>query len=122
MPEKIIGVCPKCGAEYANGKYGPYCKGKCGFKLDRFLYGKELTSSQKADLLEGRRILLKGLVSKSTGKTYDMYVEPVEIEETFYNAKDGSRRSSFRYKYRTSFPEYDPEYEAMMDFFWRERD
>ena len=26
-----LGKCPKCGALYLNGKYGPYCSGKCGF-------------------------------------------------------------------------------------------
>lgn len=72
-----IGNCPKCGAEIENGKYGFYCKGKCGmfFKV----YGRTLTTDQLKSLLQGKSITLK-----TNG--HDTTVLP-EIVEHEYNGK-----------------------------------
>lgn len=50
-----IGKCPKCGGDVVKGKYGFYCKNKCGMYLAK-VYGKELTESQLKKLLDGKEI------------------------------------------------------------------
>ena len=35
MGEEEKVVCPKCGAEMANGKFGIYCSGHCGFRIGK---------------------------------------------------------------------------------------
>lgn len=50
-----IGKCPKCGGDVAEGKYGFYCKGKCGMNIAK-VYGKELTETQLKNLLAGKEI------------------------------------------------------------------
>lgn len=47
--------CPKCGSEIKKGKYGFYCKAKCGMNLTK-LYGHDLTDSQVLSLLNGKSI------------------------------------------------------------------
>lgn len=50
-----IGKCPKCGEDVLKGKYGWYCKGKCGMNISK-VYSKELTETQIKKLLEGKQI------------------------------------------------------------------
>lgn len=50
-----IGKCPKCGGDVVKGKFGFYCKNKCGMFLAK-VYGKELTESQLKKLLDGKEI------------------------------------------------------------------
>ena len=50
---KPIGKCPKCGADVVKGKYGYYCKGKCGMNIAK-VYGISLTDIQVKGLLEGK--------------------------------------------------------------------
>ena len=49
------GKCPECHADVIKGKYGYYCKAKCGMNLTK-LYGHELTDSQVLSLLNGKSI------------------------------------------------------------------
>ncbi len=48
-----IGKCPKCGEDVFKGKYGYYCKGKCGMNIAK-VYGVELSDSQVKGLLSGK--------------------------------------------------------------------
>lgn len=73
-----IGKCPKCGAEVVKGKYGWYCKGKCGMNITK-VYGVSLSDAQVKGLLDG-----KSTSYSSKGKK--TIVRP-EIVENLYNGK-----------------------------------
>lgn len=51
---KPVGRCPQCGGEVFNGKYGIYCKNKCGMNLTK-VYGIRLSDEKVTDLLNGRQ-------------------------------------------------------------------
>lgn len=46
----ILGKCPKCGADVLSGKFGAYCKDKCGMNLSKAL-GVALSDKQVTDML-----------------------------------------------------------------------
>lgn len=98
MSENKILTCPKCGGQVKKGQYGWYCVDKCGLTIMSKIYGKEITDSQLEKLLDGQEILIKGFVSKNTGKTYDMYVKANFDIYDEYNGK-------FYIHYDTRFPE-----------------
>ena len=75
-----------------------YCKMKFGWAM-----GTKLDDEQVKDLLEGKRILLKGLTGKN-GKTYDAYLTPKGIRDFSYKNKDGKEVSGFQYDYELEFP------------------
>lgn len=52
---KPIGKCPKCNSDIVKGKFGFYCKNKCGMNVAK-VYGKELTEIQLKSLLDGKSI------------------------------------------------------------------
>lgn len=97
----ILGVCPNCGANIIKGQYGAYCEKKCGMNVSKAM-GKELTDTQIKSLLANKKILMKGLTSKS-GKTYDAYLTPVGIEEFTYQSKNGPV-SGKGFKFEMTFP------------------
>ena len=99
---EALGKCPKCGADVVKGKFGPYCKGKCGMNVGRAM-GVALTDAQVKSLLEGKKILVKGLKSK-TGKNYDAYLIPEGIEDFAYT-KDGKEIKGMQYKFKMEFPQ-----------------
>lgn len=47
------GRCPKCGAEVINGKFGWYCKAKCGMNVAK-VFGVTLSDAQVKGLLNGK--------------------------------------------------------------------
>lgn len=51
---KPVGKCPQCGGEVLNGKYGIYCKNKCGMNLTK-VYGFQLSDEKVLDLLNGKQ-------------------------------------------------------------------
>lgn len=102
-PKGPVAKCPNCGADMLMGKFGLYCANKCGFYVGS-AYGKKLTDKEQLDLVNGKKVLLKGLKSKKTGKTYDMYIKADGIEEFTYS--DG--RTGYSFKFETSFPERQP--------------
>ncbi len=51
---KPVGKCPHCGGEVLNGKYGIYCKNKCGMNLTK-VYGVQLSDEKVLDLLNGKQ-------------------------------------------------------------------
>lgn len=73
-----IGKCPKCGADVVKGKFGFYCKGKCGMNIAK-VYGVTLNDAQVRGLLNG-----KSAFYTSNGKK--TIVRP-EIVENLYNGK-----------------------------------
>ena len=73
-----IGKCPKCGADVVKGKFGFYCKDKCGMNIAK-LYGVELSDAQVKALLDGKS-------TSYTSKGKKTIVRP-EIGENPYNGK-----------------------------------
>lgn len=100
--QEVLGKCPKCAGEVVKGKYGIYCKNKCGMNVGKTM-GQELTEEQVKKLLAGKKILIKGLKSKS-GKKYDAYLIQEGIEEYSYIDKKGNLTSGSQYKIRMEFP------------------
>lgn len=98
----VLGKCPKCGADIVSGKFGPYCSGKCGMSVGKYM-GKNLTPSQIKTLLKGDKVLIKGLTSKE-GKKYDIFIRPVSVEPYSYTKKDGSTASGFQWNFEREFP------------------
>ncbi len=73
-----IGKCPKCGGDVLKGKFGYYCKNKCGMNISK-VYGRELSETQVKSLLEGKKISYTSNGKKTT-------VIP-EVYENNYNGK-----------------------------------
>ena len=99
--QKVLGKCPNCGGEVVKGKYGAFCKNKCGMNVSRIM-GVALSDEQVENLLAGKKTLLKGLTSKA-GKKYDAYIIPSGTEEYHYT-KDGEEKSGVQFKFVMEFP------------------
>lgn len=99
--QEALGKCPKCGADVVKGKFGAYCTGKCGMNVGRAL-GVTLSDSQVKSLLQGKKILVKGLKGKKG--SYDAYLIPESVEEFSYT-KDGKEIIGFQYKFKMEFPQ-----------------
>ena len=100
--QKVLGKCPNCGGEVVKGKYGAFCKNKCGMNVSRIM-GVALSDEQVESLLAGKKTLLKGLTSKA-GKKYDVYIIPSGTEEYHYT-KDGEEKSGVQFKFVMEFPQ-----------------
>lgn len=98
--QEVLGKCPKCGADVVRGKFGAYCTGKCGMNVGKAL-GVTLSDTQVKSLLQGKKILVKGLKGKKG--SYDAYLIPESIEEFSYT-KDGKEIKGFQYKFKMEFP------------------
>ena len=96
-----LGKCPKCGGDVVKGKFGAYCKNKCGMNISRAM-GAVLTDSQVKSLLEGKKTLVKGLKGKKG--SYDAYLIPEGVEDCSY-AKDGKEIRGFQYRVKLEFPQ-----------------
>ena len=99
--QKVLGKCPNCGGEVVKGKYGAFCKNKCGMNVSRIM-GVALSDEQVESLLAGKKTLLKGITSKA-GKKYDAYIIPSGTEEYHYT-KDGEEKSGVQFKFVMEFP------------------
>ena len=97
--QEVLGKCPKCGADVVRGKFGAYCTGKCGMNVGKAL-GVTLSDTQVKSLLQGKKILVKGLKGKKG--SYDAYLIPESIEEFSYT-KDGKEIKGFQYKFKMEF-------------------
>ena len=73
-----IGKCPKCGADVVKGKFGWYCKGKCGMNIAK-VYGISLSDAQIKGLLDGKS-------TSYTSKGKKTIVRPETVENP-YNGK-----------------------------------
>lgn len=98
--QEVLGKCPKCGADVVKGKFGAYCTGKCGMNVGKAL-GVTLSDTQVKSLLQGKKILVKGLKGKKG--SYDAYLIPERIEEFSYT-KDGKEIKGLQYKFKMEFP------------------
>ena len=94
-----LGKCPKCGGDVVKGKFGAYCKNKCGMNVSRAM-GAVLTDSQVKSLLEGKKTLVKGLKGKKG--SYDAYLIPEGVEDYSY-IKNGKVIEGTQYKVRLEF-------------------
>ncbi len=98
--QEVFGKCPKCGGDVVKGKFGAYCKNKCGMNVSRAM-GAVLTDNQIKSMLEGKKTLVKGLKGKKG--SYDAYLIPEGIEDYSY-IKDGKEIKGFQYKLKLEFP------------------
>ena len=99
--QEVLDKCPKCGADVVKGKFGAYCTGKCGMNVGK-AFGVTLSDSQVRSLLQGKKILVKGLKGKKG--SYDAYLIPESVEEFSYT-KDGKEIKGFQYKFKMEFPQ-----------------
>lgn len=97
---EVYGKCPKCGGDVVKGKFGAYCKNKCGMNVSRVM-GTALSDSQIKSLLEGKKTLVKGLKGKKG--SYDAYLIPEGVEDYSYT-KDGKEIKGSQYKIKLEFP------------------
>lgn len=97
--QEVLGKCPKCGADVVKGKFGAYCTGKCGMNVGKAL-GVTLSDTQVKSLLQGKKILVKGLKGKKG--SYDAYLIPERIDEFSYT-KDGKEIKGLQYKFKMEF-------------------
>lgn len=97
--QEVLGKCPKCGANVVKGKFGAYCTGKCGMNVGKAL-GVTLSDTQVKSLLQGKKILVKGLKGKKG--SYDAYLIPESVQEFSYT-KDGKEIKGFQYKFKMEF-------------------
>ena len=97
--QEIFGKCPKCGGDVVKGKFGAYCKNKCGMNVARAMEAM-LSDSQIISMLEGKKTLVKGLKGKKG--SYDAYLIPEGIEDYSYT-KDGKEIKGSQYKVKLEF-------------------
>lgn len=98
--QEVLGKCPFCGGKVIwHDEYGAYCENKCGMQLG-YVRGQKMSKSQVKSLLDGKKILVKGLKSKDKGTKYDAYFIPDGIEPYTYKDKEG-----FQFKIKMDFPE-----------------
>ena len=84
-----IGKCPNCQGDVVKGKFGYYCKNKCGMNIAK-VYGKELSESQIIGLLAGKSTSYTANGKKNT-------ILP-EIVENNYNGKTNYQWKTERIK------------------------
>lgn len=85
VEEKAL-ICPNCGMEVRNGKYGYYCTGKCGMDIGK-LYGKNLDEGTIIKLLEGNEI-----------EQDNIYILPKIEMYTFNDKKTNSAVTRYHWK------------------------
>ena len=98
--ETHLEKCPKCGSDVVKGKFGAYCKQKCGMNVGRAM-GATFSDTQMKSLLEGKKTLVRGLKGKKG--SYDAYLIPEGIEDYSY-IKDGKEIKGSQYKFKMEFP------------------
>jgi DNA topoisomerase-3 len=103
--KETVGKCPGCGADVYAGKHGLYCSNKCGLGLSTvYAFGKELSQAQVKNLIEGKKVLVKDLVSKGKGTKYEAYAVPDGVEDYEYINKSGEKVGAKRFKFKMEFP------------------
>ena len=97
--QEALGKCPKCGGDVVKGKYGAYCKNKCGMNVGKAMR-TVLSDTQIKSLLEGKKTFVQGLKGKKG--SYDAYLIPEGIEDYSYT-KDGKEIKGSQYKVKLEF-------------------
>ena len=85
--QKVICRCPSCNGDIVDGKFGPFCIEKCGFRLSN-IFGKKVLQEQYISLCEGKKTKITGIKKKSGQGTFTAYAIPEGIEDFSYE-KDG---------------------------------
>ena len=98
--QEIFGKCPKCGGDVVKGKYGAYCKNKCGMVVSRAM-GITLNDSQIKNLLAGNKTFVKGIKGKSG--PFNAFLIPDGIADYSYINAKGTEVTGTRYKIRLEF-------------------
>ena len=88
-------------SDVVKGKYGAYCKNKCGMNVRKAMK-TELTDSQIKSMLAGKKTFVKGIKGKKG--LYDAYLIPEGLEDYCYT-KDGKEINGTQYKVRLEFPQ-----------------
>ncbi len=87
-----IGKCPKCQSPVHESDKNFYCSSReCSFALwkeDKFFISqsKKITKTIAKSLLNKGEVLVKGLTSQKSGKTYDAIIK-MELGEKYINYK-----------------------------------
>jgi DNA topoisomerase-3 len=82
---QILCKCPACGGDIVKGKFGPYCKEKCGFRL-MYVFGKKVSEKQYISLCNGKKVKITGIKKKSGDGTFDAYAVSDGVEEFTYES------------------------------------
>ncbi len=98
---EYVGSCPNCGGRIVKGRYGLFCKEKCGMRLD-CAYGKRLTENQIIALLKGDSINVT--LRSRKGKDFDAVLTPKGVKPYSYD-KEGKIVNGYQYDFEMAFPE-----------------
>jgi hypothetical protein len=96
--KKVIGKCPRCGADVCEGRKNYYCTDTgCAFvmwKNDRFFEERKTAFTPKiaAELLKNGKAKVKKLYAPKTGKTYDGTVLLADTGGKYVNYKVAIQR------------------------------
>lgn len=102
MP-RVLGKCPKCKGMFISGKYGPYCKNKCGFHPG-YVLGKKLNSTQIEAIINHGEARIDGIMSK-TGKEYSVYAKMRDVYEYARKRPNGEIVTGFDFDLDLRFPD-----------------
>ena len=88
-----LGECTNCGKLVVSGRYGAYCKGKCGMSFK--VFGQAIDDGDLKRILSGENIRVRR--KRKVGKYYTVSllkdaVEPYSLE------KDGRKIQGYRFK------------------------
>lgn len=92
LEKEEIGKCPKCQSPVHESEKNFYCSNRdCSFALwkeDKFFMSqsKKITKTIAKSLLNKGEVLVKGLTSQKSGKTYDAIIK-MELGEKYINYK-----------------------------------
>ena len=98
----VLGKCPNCGGDVVKGIYGFYCRNKCSMNLKSAM-GIVLSEAQLKNLLDGKRILVKGIKKKKGDGTFNAYLTPDGIVDYCYKKQDGTEASGKQFKFKMDF-------------------
>lgn len=98
----VLGRCPNCGGDVVKGIYGFYCRNKCSMNLKSAM-GIVLSEAQLKNLLDGKRILVKGIKKKKGDGTFNAYLTPDGIVDYCYKKQDGTEASGKQFKFKMDF-------------------
>ena len=97
-----IGKCPNCNSDVLYGKFGAYCSGKCGIYFGK-PYGKALAEEQWAELLDGKKIFVKGFKNKKS-TIYDAYLQIKGTAPGTYTYDNGETKDQIKIEFEMTFP------------------
>ncbi len=100
---ETIAKCPVCGNDVVDGRYGPYCKGKCGMSFK--YYGKAFSPKQIKTLCNNGTLHLSA--RSKDGKAYKFTLSPTGIEDYSYTSSNGKTYSGKQWVFEREFENKD---------------